>query len=147
MQIQKLLKWAIIIAVGGFILIQLVPYGRSHDNPPVQSEPNWDSPETRALAVRACFDCHSNETNWTPWYTSVAPASWLVQHDVEDGRRKLNFSEWNEGGKPREIGEMWEVLEKGQMPLKKYLPLHPEAKLTQSEIDQLITGLQATSRN
>ncbi|MCB9435347.1 MAG: heme-binding domain-containing protein [Ardenticatenaceae bacterium] len=147
MQIQKLLKWAVIIIVGGFILIQLVPYGRSHDNPPVQSEPNWDSPETRALAVRACFDCHSNEVDWSPWYTNVAPASWLVQHDVEDGRRKVNFSEWNQGGKPREMEELWEVVQNGKMPLKKYLPLHPEAKLTQAEIDQLVKGLQASSRN
>lgn len=89
-------KWGYRIgtAVLGMLLaIQLVPYGRDHANPPVTGEPAWDSPETRALARQACFDCHSNETQW-PAYASIAPASWLVQHDVNDGRALLNFSEW-----------------------------------------------------
>lgn len=146
MQLRNLLKWGIIIIVGGFVLIQLVPYGRNHSNPPIQSEPNWDSPETRALADRACFDCHSNEVDWSRWYTSVAPASWLVQHDVDDGRQRLNFSEWDQGGKPRETEELWEVLQRNTMPPGKYLILHPEAKLTPAEVDQLITGLQASSK-
>ena len=63
-----------VIVIVGFLAIQLVPYGRTHTNPPVTAEPAWDSPQTRALAVRACFDCHSNETVW-PWYTSIAPIS------------------------------------------------------------------------
>ena len=57
------------------------------------AEPSWDSPETRALATQACFDCHSNETEW-PAYSAVAPVSWLIQHDVSEGRAVLNFSEW-----------------------------------------------------
>ncbi len=147
MNLRNLLKWGVIIIVAGFLLIQLVPYGRNHTNPPVQSEPNWDSPETQALVKTACYDCHSNETNWDPWYTSVAPASWLVQHDVEDGRQRVNFSEWNEGGKPHEIDELWEVLEHGDMPPAQYLIVHSEAKLTPAEIEQLIAGLQATAQN
>ena len=75
---KKIIYWALGLAIGGFLLIQFVPYGRSHTNPPVLSEPAWDSPETRVLAQTACFDCHSNETDWSPWYTKVAPASWLV---------------------------------------------------------------------
>jgi len=144
--LKKILKWGAILVVGGFVLIQLVPYGRNHTNPPVQSEPNWDSPETRALAERACFDCHSNETEW-PWYSNVAPVSWLVQHDVEEGRPILNFSEWDQGGKPRELEEMWEVLQHGSMPPAVFLPTHPEARLTQAETDALIAGLRATARN
>ncbi len=97
-KMNRLLKKIILGAAGvlvvGLIAIQLVPYGRNHTNPPVQSEPNWDSPETRALAERACFECHSNETAW-PWYSNIAPVSWLVQHDVDEGREKLNFSEWS----------------------------------------------------
>ena len=81
------------VCVAIFLLIQLIPYGRDHTNPAVVAEPAWDLPETRALAVRACFDCHSNETIW-PWYSNVAPISWLVQRDVDEGREKLNFSEW-----------------------------------------------------
>jgi hypothetical protein len=61
-------------AVGAFLAIQLVPYGRDHTNPPGTGEPSWDTPATRALAKQACFDCHSNETEW-PAYASVAPVS------------------------------------------------------------------------
>ena len=67
--------------VGLFLLLQLVPYGRTHSNPPTVVEPAWDSPRTRELAVRACFDCHSNQTRW-PWYrmahpqADLTPAEW-----------------------------------------------------------------------
>jgi hypothetical protein len=147
MSVKKILKWGAIGIVALLLLIQLVPYGRNHTNQPVQSEPNWDSPDTRALAKTACFDCHSNETNWGRWYESVAPASWLVQRDVDEGRQHLNFSQWDQGGKPREIDELWGTLQYGSMPPAQYLILHSEAKLTQAEIDKLITGLQATARN
>ena len=68
---SKYVKWFL----AAVVVMQLVPYGRDHSNPPVTAEPNWDSPETRALFKRACFDCHSNETVW-PWYAYVAPFSW-----------------------------------------------------------------------
>lgn len=123
-----------------FVLIQLVPYGRNHKNPPVQAEPQWDSPETRALVKRACFDCHSNETVW-PWYANIAPFSWVVQRDVDEGRGKLNFSEWN---RPQEADEVIEVIRKGKMPPKMYLLAHPQARLTQAEKERLIRGLQAS---
>jgi len=79
-------------AVGGaatlfvFVAIQAMPYGRASINPPVVNEPMWDSLETRMLTRRACFDCHSNETIW-PAYARVAPVSWLVQRDVQQGSR------------------------------------------------------------
>lgn len=129
------------VLVVGLVAIQLVPYGRNHTNPPVQSEPNWDSPETRALAERACFDCHSNETEW-PWYSNVAPVSWLVQHDVDEGREKLNFSAWNSGGEEGE--EMAESIWEGEMPPAVFLITHPEARLTDAELDQLAQGLMTT---
>lgn len=147
MSIKKIIGIVIAVIIVGFLLIQLVPYGHDHTNPPVQSEPNWDSPETRALAQTACFDCHSNETSWNRWYESVAPASWLVQRDVEEGRQYVNFSEWDQGGKPREVDELWEVLEYGSMPPSQYLLLHSPAKLTPQQKDQLVAGLQATVRN
>ena len=87
------------IAIGFFALlgiglvIQLIPYGRDHENPDVIREPAWDKPQTRELFERACKDCHSNQTEW-PWYSSVAPISWLVQSDVEEGRSHFNVSEW-----------------------------------------------------
>jgi len=103
----------------GFLAIQLVPVERT--NPPVIAEPNWDTPETRVLAQRACFDCHSNETVW-PWYSYVAPVSWLVARDTNEGREVLNFSEWGSGGEGREPWEMLEAVESGYMPPQIYLP-------------------------
>lgn len=142
----KLFKYALIALSAAFILIQAVPYGRNHDNPPVVREPLWETQETRGLAKRACFDCHSNETVW-PWYTWVAPVSWLVYRDVEEGRRELNFSAWQggrrEGEQPKEIREQ---IEKGEMPPAQYLLVHAEARLTGDEKRRLIEGLNATAR-
>ena len=143
---KRIVLISLAILIGGFLLIQLVPYGRNHTNPPVVQEPNWDSPETLALAQRACFDCHSNETVW-PWYSNVAPVSWLVQHDVEEGREYLNFSEWGNGREGEEGEEMVEQIKKGEMPRAIYLPTHPEARLTSAEKSTLITGLLATTGN
>lgn len=130
-------------ALALFLLIQLVPFGKTYTNPPVVAEPNWDSPETRALAKRACFDCHSNETVW-PWYSRVAPVSWLVARDVQEGREKLNFSEWGRGDREEEADEVAEVIQKGEMPMPIYLVQHPEARLTDAEKEQLIRGLEAS---
>lgn len=130
-------------AAAGLLLlaIQLVPYGREHANPVVRAEPAWSSPRTRELAQRACFDCHSNQTSW-PWYAWVAPASWLVQYDVDEGRRKLNFSEWDRPQK--EADEATEEVREGGMPLTPYVILHPHARLTDAEQVELADGLAAT---
>jgi mono/diheme cytochrome c family protein len=124
-----------------FIAIQLVPYGHGRVNPPVIEEPAWDSPETRALAVRACFDCHSNETSW-PLYSRVAPASWMVVHHVEEGRAELNFSEWQRPQK--EAREAAEVTSEREMPLGSYLLLHAHARLSAAERERLARGLANT---
>src|SRR4030067_2438882 len=91
-RILKILTISIVIGIVLILLIQLIPYGRDHNNPPVVIEPNWDSQQTRMLAKRACFDCHSNETIW-PWYSNIAPASWLIYYDAIEARRNFNFSE------------------------------------------------------
>ncbi len=126
---------AIVVIV--FIAIQLIPVDRS--NPPVVAEPPWNSPETRALAQRACFDCHSNQTNWL-WHSYVAPISWLEARDVQEGRRRLNFSNWQPG---RE-NEAARTIQRGSMPPSYYLLVHPEARLTDAEKQALIAGLNAT---
>ena len=128
------------VVIGGFLLIQLVPYRIS--NPPVTAEPAWDSPQTRALVVAACFDCHSNETKW-PWYTNVAPVSWLVQRDVESGRAQFNFSEWN---KPQDVGagDIADVIRGGSMPPWYYTIIHRNANLSSAEKAALIAGINAT---
>lgn len=129
------------VLVALFLVMQLVPYGRDHTNPPVISEPAWDSPRTRELAVKACFDCHSNETKW-PWYSHMAPLSWVVQRHVNIGRSVLNFSEWN---------RTWELAEQSasqvlrtEMPPRSYNMLHPEAHLTHQEKVDLARGLTLT---
>ena len=132
---------AIAIVVVGFLVIQLVPYGRDHANPPVTGEPAWDSATTRDLAVRACFDCHSNETVW-PWYTNVAPVSWMTQRHVDEGRGKLNFSEWGTGR--QETEHMVDQVRRGQMPTGDYLLMHPDARLSDADKQLLIDGLTKT---
>ncbi len=124
-----------------FLLIQAVPYGHRRSNPPVVAEPAWDSAGTRALFFRACADCHSNQTKW-PWYSRVAPVSWLVVRDVEQGRGHLNVSEWQRTQK--DAREAAEEVQEGNMPLPIYLPAHPEARLAAAEKAALIAGLEAT---
>jgi len=139
--IKRVIGILLLVAAAGFILIQLVPYGRNHQNPPVIQEPAWDKPETRTLTQRACFDCHSNQTTW-PWYSNVAPVSWLIQHDVEEGRRRLNFSAWGQG--EQELNEVGEIIQEGEMPPLYFVALHQSAKLSSQEQSALINGLYAT---
>jgi hypothetical protein len=124
-----------------FGLIQLVPYGRTHSNPHTRAEPAWDSPRTRELAKRACFNCHSNETTW-PWYADVAPMSWLVQFDVDTAREVMNFSEWQRTYKLSSYAGQRVI--SGIMPPYKYRIAHPEADLTPEETRDLARGLDAT---
>lgn len=138
MKLMKLLGGAVVVLAA----IQFIPYGREHTNPPVTGEPKWDSPDTRELFWRACRDCHSNETVW-PWYSSVAPVSWLTEVDVTFGRKKFNVSEWGRAGE-NEGDKAADEVRQGKMPLFFYLPAHPEAKLNDGEKQELIKGLVAT---
>ena len=132
----------VLLALAGFLLlIQFVPYGRERPNPPTTTEPAWDSAETRALAERACFDCHSNNTEW-PVYARVAPVSWLVYYDVTRGREELNFSEWHRPQK--EAREAPETLREGEMPPLTYRLIHGHARLTPAERERLAQGLVTT---
>jgi hypothetical protein len=120
------------------LAIQLVPYGRDHANPTGRREIVWDSPRTEQLMTDACMDCHSNLTRW-PWYSNVAPVSWLVQRDVDEGRRELNLSTGEV-----EVEEMIETIREGSMPPWQYKPTHPGARLAEHEKQDLIRGLEAT---
>lgn len=138
---RRILLWAAVTFVVVFGLAQLVPYGRAHGNPAVVREPRWDTPRTRELAAGACFDCHSNLTTW-PWYSKIAPVSWLTQSDVEGGREILNFSDWT---RPQaDAGEVEEVVSGGEMPPWYYKLPHPASRLSSSERDALARGLRAT---
>ncbi len=142
-QHRHILLGSILSILFALIFIQLIPVG-SRENPPVIVEPNWDSLDTRMLAQRACFDCHSNESVW-PWYSYVAPISWMVVKDVNEGRAVFNFSEWTpEQQAASQPEEAVELVSKNLMPLPYYMLLHPEADLTSLEKGQLINGLIAT---
>ena len=133
-------------AAVALVAIQFVPVQR--DNPPVEEEVAAP-PAARKILQRACYDCHSNETRW-PWYSRVAPMSWLVTADVSEAREHLNFSTWNAYDDDERIElleEAWEHVEDGKMPLWFYIPLHPEADLSaddkkvfQSWVSQMTDG-------
>lgn len=132
--------------LGGLVLfaaIQLVPYGWRHPNPPVSQDAPWPDGEAERIARSSCYDCHSNETDW-PVYSYVAPMSWLVRRDVESGRDKLNFSEWD-----RDDGDADKAIEtilEGSMPPDRYTLIHRDARLTDAEADRIVAPLEALER-
>ncbi len=124
------------------VLIQFWPLALT--NPPVVSEPDWNTFQTREIAERACFDCHSNETVW-PWYSHIVPFGNLLEKDVLDGRAELNFSEWGQTCCTEEQRDkMAEVVNTEEMPIPYYIILHPEADLTDNERGDLVNGLIET---
>ncbi len=127
--------------VAVFVLIQLVPYGRSHSNGPVIAEPAWPSTEVRSLMVSACFDCHSNEVSY-PRYSNIAPFSWLVAEHVKDGREAVNFSNFKAGGEGAD--NVIEVISERSMPPPYFTRFgrHPQAKLSKTETSTLLTALR-----
>jgi len=130
---------SLIVVLG---LMQLVPYHVT--NPRVTAEPQWDTPQTRALVVAACFDCHSNQTK-TPWYGKVAPVSWWLTNHVKDGRAAVNYSEWD---KPQGEGarNSAEAVQDGSMPPSYYtwFGLHSNARLSAAQRAALVAGLRKT---
>ena len=143
--VWKLVRWVLVGAVALFALAQAIPYGRSQRNPPVTTVIRWDSPRTQQLARGACLDCHSNLTVW-PWYTSIAPVSWLAQHDVSDGRSALNLStlDLRSARVGELIGEIGEKTRSGEMPPLQYRLIHARARLSKAEREELATGFQKT---
>ena len=137
----SLLAAAAAVVVG----IQFIPVNQS--NPPVESDVEAPS-DVKAVLERSCYDCHSNETRW-PWYSRVAPVSWLVVRDVHEGREHLNFSTWGALSTSElvdEMEELWEEVEEEEMPLWFYLPLHPEARLSADDRALLLEWAKGEQR-
>jgi hypothetical protein len=140
---KKILKIGFVLLVVAFIAIQFI-------NRPDKTTTQEVTPGhiTKVMTVpqnvesilkRSCYDCHSNHTVW-PWYTAVAPVSWLVADDVTKGRKKMNFSEWAkipDAKKEARLNEICEQIKSDEMPLPKYLTIHGDAKLTQTDKDIL----------
>ena len=142
-KIRTVLRWFLLGILLALIVMQFVPVERT--NPPVEQEVPAPA-NVRAMLRRACYDCHSNETRW-PWYSHVAPVSWLVAHDVHEARKHLNFSTWNQYNPKRQAkksNEAWEEVDEGEMPLWYYLPLHRDAVLSAEDRELLREWATAT---
>ncbi len=146
-------RWALLLAGGVVLLIFLIGLvqaaAKNRSNPPAVAEPQWDSPETRQLAERACFDCHSNQTKW-PWYSGLPVISRLISDHVDKGRSRLNFSEWG-SGRNQEVDEVAQkafdpahYARDDAFPQPPYSLLHPQARLNQQERERLSQGLITT---
>ena len=135
-------RWLVIGTLVVLAAAQLVPVDRR--NPEVRSD--IDAPaDVEAILRRSCYDCHSNETRW-PWYSQVAPVSWLVARDVAEGRSHLNFSEWPVAdfeARELELHEIEDEIVKGKMPLKIYLVMHRDARLTEQDRSMLAQWARA----
>ena len=149
---QQLTVRAGLAAVLGLALIQLVP-APPRSNPAVDRDETIEAnvrltAEAKEVLRRACANCHSNETRW-PWYSRVAPGSWLLGSHVERGRRALNFSEWRTRtqGKPgaamASLAAACAAAASGRMPPPSYLWMHPEARLTPADKQALCAWTDA----
>ncbi len=143
---KKTLKWVLCACIVAFGLLQLTNPART--NPPVVHDlmaASVPPPEVAVMLHAACYDCHSNETKW-PWYSRVAPMSWLIAHDVQDGRENLNLSDWpaaNPSRAAKRLERMSEEISYQDMPPKKYTAIHADARLTDAERKELTDWLDA----
>jgi hypothetical protein len=149
---KKWLKLSLITLVALVVAAQAVRPART--NPPVDPQKEITAhmqvdPAVMATLSRACNDCHSNRTEW-PWYSNVAPVSWLVAHDVNDGREELNFSEWG-ASKEKEpgklLGKICSEMTEGKMPMATYTLIHPQAKLTREEVQNVCRWTNSIASN
>lgn len=135
---MKTLKFILAIVIL-FGLIQLIPYGKDHSNPVVTNTPKWNNPQAKVLFQRACADCHSYETKW-PKYANIAPISWLIMSDIQEGRDHFNISK---KVSKKDIKEAVKQIREGEMPMWIYTLMHKDARLSNQEKETLIKGLKS----
>ena len=138
---KKLRVLVLLVAVTA-VAIQFIPVTRT--NPPVTGDIPAP-PEIKTLLRNACYDCHSHETVW-PWYSRVAPVSWLVASDVKEGREHLNLSMWSDYKPMKQnvlLAGAAEEIEKGEMPPLPYTWMHPNARLADAQKEQLTAWMKA----
>ena len=133
--LKRSLKWIIAVPVILFALLQLT--NPSHVNPPVKTDfiaATQPPPEVAAMLRSACYDCHSDVTRW-PWYSRIAPMSWQIAQDVNEGRQHINLSEWPADADlaRKKIENMSDEVDDGSMPLAKYTLIHKDARLTEAQ--------------
>lgn len=140
---KKIIRYSLYGLLGLFVIIQFFQTDKT--NPPVDPAKDFiaatqPDPSIANRLRGACYDCHSNESKY-PWYSYVAPLSWYVQNHITEGREHLNFSEWTTYSSEDQaeiLEESGEELQKGKMPLKPYPITHPEAKMSETEKQELI---------
>ncbi len=145
---KKVLQWTGLFLTVAFLGMQLFRPDRT--NPPVDESRTFFAslpvPEdVKAIVDRSCSDCHSYNTRW-PWYSNVAPVSWLVANDVVEARKHLNLSDFAQYPPLRALGKldmMCENMQDGVMPLPNYVTMHPEAKLSQGDIDRFCDWVES----
>jgi len=137
-----ILASATLLAMAGAAL-QLAPAGTAQATPAVNTEPPWSSPEYREMFMRSCGDCHSNDTKW-PWYTQLPIVSSFIQHHVDEGREKLNVSEWGTAMQGEHAEHVAEQVQRGEMPPASYLLMHPEARLDVAAVQAFVKGANDT---
>ncbi len=146
---KKILKIFLVILIVGFIAIQFI----NRPDKTVSTQVTADDitkkmqvpDNVQSILKRSCYDCHSSQTVW-PWYSSIAPASWLVNDDVVKGRKKMNFNEWGkipDAKKEARLNEICELTKSEEMPLPNYLIMHGDAKLSQADKDILCKWAEA----
>lgn len=145
---KKIIKIVLIVIVIALVVIQFFRPDR------ISTQEINDNDITKKMQVpdnvqqiikRSCYDCHSNHTVW-PWYSNVAPMSWLVAKDVRNGRTKMNFSEWGKIPSAKQearLEKLCDEIKEDEMPLKQYLLLHGDAKLSQQDKDALCAWAEA----
>ncbi len=145
---KKVLRYSAIFLLLLFIIIQFIPIDLPENNTDITADilqTEKASDEVKLILEKACYDCHSNQTVY-PWYSKMAPVSWLVARDTRLGRDELNFSEWGELSKRKRVkilSNMVEEVEDKKMPLKIYTVVHRDAILTQHEIEILSSWIKS----
>ena len=148
---RKGLKWTAIALFGVFAALQFIRPART--NPPVDQTKTIQahalvSPEVAAILDRSCNDCHSNQTRW-PWYSQIAPVSWKVAGDVNEGRDHMNLSDWAQYSQSEQQSLMKHIcreVKDGSMPLRSYLWMHGGAKLSTEDVKTLCDWASAESQ-
>lgn len=149
---MKLLKRLGIVLAILVIAIQFIPV--NHQNPTVDPQKDYlvvsKAPaEVGKILKAACYDCHSNESKY-PWYSYVAPVSFLVQNHIEEGRSKVNFSTWGNSSAhdlAEASEEIPETIAEGEMPLWDYALMHSEARLSKDEKRTLLFWFRSRVNN
>jgi len=132
--VKKILLYLLVLLV----LIQFYPMQKpkvNFKNPKDFLKNNNMPKEVAKIFKTSCYDCHSNETKF-PWYSKTAPVKWLVYHDINEGREKLNFSEWNDlsdDDKSDKLFDIQDAVNDGEMPMKIYTFIHKNTRLTDKQ--------------